>query len=274
MYRIANPLGTWVAYPFSPINKESRDYRPEHHFIVVTPHLAIGYSRKKGITFEDISFDNDFTYHKYKVINETNDESKQKEILKRCIERLNEKEYNLLFNNCEHFASYCFNGKSISKQVIQGGITGIAAIGCIKGGTTTYLKKKRCGGLRRAGAWFIWIVLGDMPEEEEQEEVVLSWQDYAEIVFDSLKGGVKYYGLASIAAKLYDNVMGNEECTKELELSIKRSYVGKNKRKKVNDSTKEYFNKAANNKSKEDFNVLYKWIKHVWELENGKYYYY
>lgn len=39
------------------------------------------------------------------------------EIIKRALSRVGEDEYNLIFNNCEHFAVWCVTDKSESKQV-------------------------------------------------------------------------------------------------------------------------------------------------------------
>lgn len=38
-------------------------------------------------------------------------------VIQRAISRLGEQEYNLLFNNCEHFATWCKTGISYSKQI-------------------------------------------------------------------------------------------------------------------------------------------------------------
>lgn len=40
-------------------------------------------------------------------------------VIKRAMSRLGENKYNLLFNNCEHFATWCKTGISESKQVID-----------------------------------------------------------------------------------------------------------------------------------------------------------
>ena len=40
-------------------------------------------------------------------------------VTKRAISRLGENNYNLLFNNCEHFATWCKTGISRSKQIID-----------------------------------------------------------------------------------------------------------------------------------------------------------
>lgn len=39
------------------------------------------------------------------------------EVLKRANSLLNRGDYSILFNNCEHFANYCFTGVGISKQI-------------------------------------------------------------------------------------------------------------------------------------------------------------
>lgn len=40
-----------------------------------------------------------------------------KDIVRRALSRVGEDSYNLVFNNCEHFAAWCVTGKSESKQV-------------------------------------------------------------------------------------------------------------------------------------------------------------
>jgi hypothetical protein len=40
-------------------------------------------------------------------------------VIKRAISRLGENKYNLLFNNCEHFATWCKTGISKSQQIID-----------------------------------------------------------------------------------------------------------------------------------------------------------
>ena len=49
-----------------------------------------------------------------------------KETVKRARSRLGEKDYNLLFNNCEHFALWCKYGISKSVQVEQAVATALA----------------------------------------------------------------------------------------------------------------------------------------------------
>jgi HRAS-like suppressor 3 len=52
---------------------------------------------------------------------DTNIEKKfpEDEIVMRARSRINEKGYDLLLNNCEHFARWCVTGESISYQVIN-----------------------------------------------------------------------------------------------------------------------------------------------------------
>jgi hypothetical protein len=49
----------------------------------------------------------------------------RKETVRRARSRIGEKSYNLLFNNCEHFALWCKTGKSKSIQVEQAVTTAI-----------------------------------------------------------------------------------------------------------------------------------------------------
>jgi hypothetical protein len=54
-------------------------------------------------------------------------------VVKRAVSRLGERDYHLIFNNCEHFATWCKTGKHESQQVNQavaaslvGGMVGMA----------------------------------------------------------------------------------------------------------------------------------------------------
>lgn len=53
-------------------------------------------------------------YVKYDTTIQTYDKD---DICERALSRLNENKYNILFNNCEHFACWCVTGKQESKQV-------------------------------------------------------------------------------------------------------------------------------------------------------------
>ncbi|MGA1429297.1 MAG: lecithin retinol acyltransferase family protein [Vulcanococcus sp.] len=58
--------------------------------------------------------------------------SKASQTLRRALSRLGEQNYNLLFNNCEHFAHWCKTGRHRSTQVedwLQTGSLGALALG-------------------------------------------------------------------------------------------------------------------------------------------------
>lgn len=52
----------------------------------------------------------------------------RKNAVKRALDRIGEKAYNLVFNNCEHFKNWVLNGEGISRQVAAIG-TGVATTG-------------------------------------------------------------------------------------------------------------------------------------------------
>lgn len=49
-------------------------------------------------------------------------------IISRAVERLGKKDYEILFNNCEHFTNYCKTGKEESSQIEIVGILGMPAV--------------------------------------------------------------------------------------------------------------------------------------------------
>lgn len=50
-------------------------------------------------------------------------------VIKRAESRLGEDKYDLIFNNCEHFATWCKTGKHISEQVNRVATTTVSAVG-------------------------------------------------------------------------------------------------------------------------------------------------
>lgn len=56
-----------------------------------------------------------------------------KQTIKRARSRLSEDKYNLLFNNCEHFISWCIDGKASSPQVNQA-VFGVVTHGLLRQG--------------------------------------------------------------------------------------------------------------------------------------------
>lgn len=63
------------------------------------------------------------------------------EVISRAKSRLNETGYNLVFNNCEHFAFWCMTGKHQSEQVTQatGRTTAAIGTGTLAGGSLTII---------------------------------------------------------------------------------------------------------------------------------------
>lgn len=75
--------------------------------------------------------------------------------VKRAINRIGEKAYNLFFNNCEHFKNWVLNGEGISKQVASIA-TGVGATG-----VAFYLLGMATDnkGLKKTGAIILIILL-------------------------------------------------------------------------------------------------------------------
>ncbi len=75
--------------------------------------------------------------------------------VKRAVNRIGEKAYNLVFNNCEHFKNWVLNGEGISKQVASIG-TGVAVTG-----VAVYLLGMASDdkGLKKTGAVILIILL-------------------------------------------------------------------------------------------------------------------
>ncbi|AFZ37280.1 hypothetical protein Sta7437_3792 [Stanieria cyanosphaera PCC 7437] len=88
----------------------------EHHGIDCGGNLVIEYSKKKRIALvskQEFSQERDI-----KVKHYSDDECFPKEfVVIRAYSRLGETAYSLFCNNCEHFASWCKTGHSISEQV-------------------------------------------------------------------------------------------------------------------------------------------------------------
>lgn len=102
-----------------------------HHGIYVGNKKVIEYSGfSEGFNFDDILPINDNNRSPISIISleefgkgkgfkiklHPNSKFSKEEIVKRAYEKLNEKKYNLFFNNCEQFANYCIYGISSSKQ--------------------------------------------------------------------------------------------------------------------------------------------------------------
>ncbi|MGK7883825.1 MAG: lecithin retinol acyltransferase family protein [Crocosphaera sp.] len=89
------------------------------------------------------------------------------EIVERAISRINENEYHLLFNNCEHFACWCISNKEISSQLnaVLSPITGLSraigrgTIGWAFSVTDKYLDVRMNRYLKSYRAIMNWVFL-------------------------------------------------------------------------------------------------------------------
>lgn len=78
------------------------------------------------------------------------DSASPDEIMERAEGRLDERRYSLLFNNCEHFATWCVTGIATSKQVRRAAKTvAVSAAAIVIGGVLVIVGKKAGG---RVGA--------------------------------------------------------------------------------------------------------------------------
>ena len=68
------------------------------------------------------------------------------ECARRALSRLGEDEYNLVFNNCEHFATWCATGKKRSPQVERAvcGVAAAAATAAVRTTATTVVRTTLC----------------------------------------------------------------------------------------------------------------------------------
>ena len=85
----------------------------EHHAIYVSNHRFIHYLDDEGITYGSIDDDE---YESYTIRKHPWRMYSRKESVRRAKSRLGESDYNLLFNNCEHFVSWCILGVPICEQ--------------------------------------------------------------------------------------------------------------------------------------------------------------
>ncbi|MFY1957069.1 lecithin retinol acyltransferase family protein [Achromobacter xylosoxidans] len=92
-----------------------------HHGIASSPNSVVHYRGKCG-TYEDgiiaetslYEFTNGATLHKKEHPNRRHTRAQS---VARALERIGEAEYNLVFNNCEHFVTWCIDDEHTSEQV-------------------------------------------------------------------------------------------------------------------------------------------------------------
>ena len=85
-----------------------------HHGIYCGDDRVIHYGRKKEICETSLS---DFAKHRDVSAQKYEDADSADIVVSRAKERLSERKYNLLFNNCEHFATWCKVGRRRSRQI-------------------------------------------------------------------------------------------------------------------------------------------------------------
>lgn len=86
-----------------------------HHGIYVGNGEVVHYMREEGITLTDLA---GFSCgHSVRIQEHPNALCSGEECAYRAMSRLGEDNYNLVFNNCEHFANWCVTGAERSDQV-------------------------------------------------------------------------------------------------------------------------------------------------------------
>ena len=95
----------------------------KHHVIYIGHGKVAEYDRQKGIVVR--SWDDRDSYIEVNYPKQFSAD----EIAKRALSRVGEAKYDLLFNNCEHFAYWCTMDRSVSKQVISGAAGAAAVVG-------------------------------------------------------------------------------------------------------------------------------------------------
>lgn len=93
----------------------------EHHGLATGPNTVIQYSGKDGIfetgVIEEVPLSAFAKDRKVRFIDHPNRLHNRMVSVRRARERVGENEYNLVFNNCEHFVMWCIEDKHTSEQV-------------------------------------------------------------------------------------------------------------------------------------------------------------
>lgn len=93
----------------------------EHHGLASGPHTVIQYSGKDGVfdsgTIEEVPLSTFAGDRKIRIVDHPNRLHNRIESIRRARERIGEEEYNLVFNNCEHFVMWCIEDEHTSEQV-------------------------------------------------------------------------------------------------------------------------------------------------------------
>lgn len=151
-----------------------------HHGIYVGNERVVHYSGlSKGLnlgTVEDVTL-NEFRQNRnFQVKPHPNCTFSPQVIVQRAKSRLSEKEYNLVFNNCEHFVNWCIYNVSASEQVITVGkvaaATGKTIATTIKTVGTRYAPHvAMAAALADTGKYLRAYLKGDISKEKLFEEI-------------------------------------------------------------------------------------------------------
>lgn len=97
-----------------------------HHGIYVGDGHVVHYLRDEGVTMTDLE---DFSRGQTVWVREhPHAPYSGEECAARALSRLGEDDYHLIFNNCEHFATWCATGEKRSGQVEDAVLTGLGAV--------------------------------------------------------------------------------------------------------------------------------------------------
>lgn len=97
-----------------------------HHGIYIGRGLVVHYLLDEGITIATLE---DFADRQtVQVRTHPGARYSGEECACRALSRVGEDDYNLIFNNCEHFATWCATGEARSEQVEEAVMTGLGAV--------------------------------------------------------------------------------------------------------------------------------------------------
>lgn len=101
-----------------------------HHGIDCGDGTVLHYTgtlwKRKGATVKRTALQ-DFAAGKKLAVLHYDNQEEPNEVIQRAESRLNEQEYSLIGNNCEHFATWCMTGKAKSHQIKKVAVTIVTA---------------------------------------------------------------------------------------------------------------------------------------------------
>ena len=115
-----------------------------HHGIYVGNGEVVHYLLDEGVTLSDLE---EFSCgNAVWVRTHPGAPYSGEECARRALSRLGEDQYNLVFNNCEHFATWCATGEQRSPQVERaaGGVAAAAATAAVRATATTAARTTLC----------------------------------------------------------------------------------------------------------------------------------